>query len=173
VPAPLRRCGARHTANVTTRGDLADPVVPTAPSVVPPEAPAGGQALPSFGIVVVAALRLFDAVGLIFITLGLGQLPLTGFPILGDEGVTYWLNLFYAGLIITGVIGLLARQGWGWVLTMVLVGVGLVGELIRVAIGIPDYLGLLLLVISAFYLNQRSVRAMAGRHLRERDEATT
>ena len=38
-------------------------------------------------------------------------------------------------------------------------------ELIRVAIGQPDHLGLLLLVISAFYLNQRSVRAMAGGNL--------
>jgi hypothetical protein len=154
---------------VTTRGDLADPVVPTAPSVVPPEAPAGGQALPSFGIVVVAALRLFDAVGLIFITLGLGQLPLTGFPILGDEGVTYWLNLFYAGLIITGVIGLLARQGWGWVLTMVLVGLGLVGEIIRYVNGTPDPLGMAILVVSAFYLNQRSVRAVAHRLLHDDD----
>ena len=34
--------------------------------------------------------------------------------------------------------------------------------MIRVAIGQPDHLGLLLLVVSAFYLNQRSVRAMAG-----------
>ena len=48
---------------------------------------------------------------------------------------------------------------------MILVGLGLLGELIRVAIGQPDHLGLLLLVVSAFYLNQRSVRAMAGRHL--------
>jgi hypothetical protein len=154
---------------VTSRGDLADPVVPTAPSVVPPEAPAGGQALPSFGIIVVAALRLFDAIGLIVITLGLGQLPLTGFPILGDEGVTYWLNLFYAGLIITGVIGLLARQGWGWVLTMVLVGLGLVGEIIRYLNGTPDPLGMAILVVSAFYLNQRSVRAVAHRHLHDDD----
>ena len=48
---------------------------------------------------------------------------------------------------------------------MILVGLGLLAELIRVAIGKPDHLGLLLLVLSAFYLNQRSVRAMAGRHL--------
>ena len=48
---------------------------------------------------------------------------------------------------------------------MILVGLGLLGELIRVAIGQPDHVGLLLLVVSAFYLNQRSVRAMAGSHL--------
>ena len=48
---------------------------------------------------------------------------------------------------------------------MVIVGFGLLVELIRVAIGQPDHLSLLLLVISAFYLNQRSVRAMAGGNL--------
>ena len=47
----------------------------------------------------------------------------------------------------------------------VIVGFGLLVELIRVAIGQPDHLSLLLLVISAFYLNQRSVRAMAGGNL--------
>ena len=116
-----------------------------------------------FGVIVVAALRLFDAAGLIVITLGLGKLPLTGLPLFGDEGVTYWLNLTFAGLIILGVVGLLARQGWGWVLTMVLVGIGLVGEIIRYAIGSPDPLGLTILVVSAFYLNQRSVRAARPR----------
>ena len=49
---------------------------------------------------------------------------------------------------------------------MILVGLGLAHELFRVIIGQPDHLGLLLLVVSAFYLNQRSVRAMAGQHPR-------
>ena len=154
---------------MTTREDPADPVIPTAPGVVPPETATGASRLPSFGIIVVAGLRLFDAIGLILITLGLGKLPLTGFPILGDEGVTYWLNLAYAALIIIGVMGLLARQGWGWVLTMVLVGLGLIGEIIRYLNGTPDPLGMGILVVSAFYLNQRSVRAVAHRLLHDDD----
>jgi hypothetical protein len=154
---------------VTTREDLAEPVIPTAPGVVPPDTPTGAAGLPSFGIIVVAALRLFDAIGLILITLGIVRLPLTGMPVFGDEGVTYWLNLLFATLIIIGVIGLLARQGWGWVLTMVLVGLGLIGEIIRYLNGTPDPLGMAILVVSAFYLNQRSVRAVAHRLLHDDD----
>ena len=154
---------------MTTRQDLAEPVIPTAPSVVPPETASGSGGLPSFGIIVVAALRLFDAIGLILITLGIVRLPLTGMPVFGDEGVTYWLNLLFATLIIIGVIGLLARQGWGWVLTMVLVGLGLIGEIIRYLNGTPDPLGMAILVVSAFYLNQRSVRAVAHRLLHDDD----
>ena len=154
---------------MTTRDDLADPVHPTAASVVPPEAPAHRGPLPAFGILVVAGLRLFDAIGLILITLGVGQLPFTGFPLFGDQGVTFWLNLGYAALIILGVIGLLFRQGWGWVLTMVLVGLGLTGEIIRYINGTPDPLGMAILVVSAFYLNQRSVRAVANDLLHDVD----
>ena len=80
--------------------------------------------------------------------------------------LTRAVDLVLAGAIILGVVGLLSFRRWGWVLTMVIVGFGLLVELIRVAIGQPDHLGLLLLVISAFYLNQRSVRAMAGRQSR-------
>jgi hypothetical protein len=48
---------------------------------------------------------------------------------------------------------------------MVMVGIGLLVEIIKVAIGQPDHLNLLFLVATTFYLNQRSVRAMARVHL--------
>jgi hypothetical protein len=119
-----------------------------------------------FGILVIATLRIIDAVSLAAIGLGLQGLPLDGLPIVASNPVlTRAVDLVLAGATILGVIGLLSFQRWGWILTMVLVGVGLAIELIRVAIGQPDHLGLLLLVVSAFYLNQRSVRAMAGRDL--------
>jgi hypothetical protein len=124
------------------------------------------------GIIIVAVLRVIDAVTVLAKGTVLAELPVEGLPPLASSPVlTQGLDLFLAGATLLGIVGLLAFKPWGWVLTMVLVGVGLVGELIRVASGIPDYLGLLLLVISAFYLNQRSVRAMAGRHLLELDDA--
>ncbi len=45
---------------------------------------------------------------------------------------------------------------------MVLVGVELALGLARVYVGLPDYLTLLILVITTFYLNQRSVRAIVN-----------
>ena len=122
----------------------------------------------SFGILVVATLRIIDAISLIAVGLGLKGVPFAGAPILANSSiVTQSANLIFAGAVIVGVIGLLAYRRWGWVLTMVLVGVELAFELIRVAIGQPDHLGLLFLVVSAFYLNQRSVRAMAASHLND------
>ena len=118
------------------------------------------------GILVVAFLRVIDAVSLAAIGLGIQGLPTDGLPLLEESPLlTQSLDIVLAAATIIGVVGLLAFRRWGWVLTMILVGLGLLGELIRVAIGEPDHLGLLLLVLSAFYLNQRSVRAMAGRHL--------
>ena len=118
------------------------------------------------GVVVVAILRLIDAVSMAAIGLGIRDLPTDALPIVVDSPLlTRALDIVLAAATIIGIVGLLAFRRWGWVLTMILVGIGLLVELIRVAIGQPDHLGLFLLVLSAFYLNQRSVRAMAGRHL--------
>jgi hypothetical protein len=116
-----------------------------------------------FGILAVAALRIFDAVTLAAIGLGLQGLPVAGLAIVASSpNLTRIIDLLLAAAIIVGIVGLLAYRRWGWVLTMILVGLGLAHELFRIWIGQPDHLGLLLLVVSAFYLNQRSVRAMAG-----------
>jgi hypothetical protein len=115
------------------------------------------------GILIVASLRIIDAVSMAAIGLGVRGLPTDGLPALADSPMlTRSADIVLAAATIIGVVGLLAFRRWGWVITMILVGVGLLVELIRVAIGQPDHLGLLLLVVSAFYLNQRSVRAMAG-----------
>ena len=118
------------------------------------------------GVLIVAVLRIIDAVSMAAIGLGVKGLPVDALPILENSPIlTQSIDIVIAVATIIGVFGLLAFRRWGWVLTMILVGLGLLAELIRVAIGQPDHLGLLLLVVSAFYLNQRSVRAMAGSHL--------
>ena len=118
-----------------------------------------------FGLLVVVVLRLVDAIGLALSGLGF-QPVFGGLPIIANfPMLTRSLELAGAALAVIGVIGLLANRRWGWVLTMVLVGVGLLLEIIKVAIGHPDHLSLLFLVATAFYLNQRSVRAMARVHL--------
>lgn len=119
-----------------------------------------------FGIIAVALLRMVDATALIILGIEQRGLDMTGLPILGDSAfLTRTLDVTLAVLTIAGVLGLLAFKRWGWVLTMVLVGVSLLGDLIRVAIGQPGYLGLALHVLTAFYLNGSAVRALADRHL--------
>jgi hypothetical protein len=118
------------------------------------------------GVLIVAVLRIIDAVSMAAIGIGVKGLPVDALPILENSPIlTQSIDIVLAVATIIGVFGLLAFRRWGWVLTMILVGLGLLAELIRVAIGQPDHVGLLLLVVSAFYLNQRSVRAMAGSHL--------
>ena len=115
-----------------------------------------------FGLVAVAILRLFDAIALIIVGVQPTGIPMRGIPvILGDEALTRALDIGFALIIILGVVGLLRFQRWGWVLTMVLVGVQLGGDIIRFTIGQPDYLAMLLHVVSVFYLNGRAVRALA------------
>ena len=48
----------------------------------------------------------------------------------------------------------------GWVLTMILVGVGLVGNLYLWAIGEPTWVRMAIQALTAFYLNSSSIRAL-------------
>jgi hypothetical protein len=133
-----------------------------APTIAPTAAPRPARRRP-FGLYVVAALRLVHAVELLLIGLGIGDIALRTLPVVETDDISI-LRIIYVGsgaLISLGIIGLLAMRRWGWVLTMVLVGVGLFFELIQISRGHPDHFALLTLVISAFYLGQRSVREMA------------
>jgi hypothetical protein len=143
--------------------------------VAPDEPAAAGATAPSlltrrsgvgrrpFGVLVVAVLRLLDAFTLAAIGLGISGVPVTGLlSVVDNVALTRAVDLVVAGLTILGVIGLLSLRRWGWVLTMVLVGLELLAELIRAAMGMPDHLGIALLVITAFYLNGSAIRAMAG-----------
>ena len=138
--------------------------------VSPPSATRRRRRWP-FGILAVAALRVLDATILAVTALSAGNLVLGGMPLIGaDTTLTRVLDLSLAGLTIAGIVGLLLFRRWGWVLTLVLVGLALLGDLIRVAVGDPRHLSLLLHVVTAFYLNGRSVRALAGASLRREEQ---
>lgn len=130
-------------------------------SNTPPPAQAFGRW--PFGLLVVAILRIAHAVLLFQVGLsGVGN-PRVGVPMLNaDATLTRTADITLAVITIVGVIGLLAFQRWGWVVTVVLVGVGLLGDLIRVWVGVPDYISLAILVVTAFYLNGRAIRSLAG-----------
>jgi hypothetical protein len=133
------------------------------PSPATPATPVAERHRP-FGLWVVAALRTLHAIQLAAIALGIGNIGIRTIPYAEgtDSGLLRAFYLGGAALIVLGIIGLLAMRRWGWVVTMLLVGFGLFYELVQVYRGRPDDLALLTLVISAFYLNQRSVRALAS-----------
>jgi hypothetical protein len=119
-----------------------------------------------FGLLVVAGLRMVDAVVLTAIGLGIREVPLSGLPVVAANlELTRAIELTLAVATVVGVVGLLLLRRWGWTITILLVGLELLGYLIRFALGVGDSLGLGLLVITAFYLNQRSVRVLASGYL--------
>ncbi len=120
----------------------------------------------SFGLLAVAVLRLADAINLTLSGLRLGGLG-AGLPRIHDMPLTNAIELSVAALTVIGVIGLLGGRRWGWVLTMLLVGLGLVFDLLQYLNGVPVPISLALHVLAAFYLNQRSVRSMAADVLHE------
>jgi hypothetical protein len=117
---------------------------------------------------IVAALRIVDAIGLAAIGLGYRDFPVAGMPILAtNPDLTRGADVVLAIATIVGVVGLLLLRRWGWTLTLLLVGLELTAHLVRFEIGVGDSVGLALLVVTAFYLNQRSVRILAKGYLRE------
>jgi hypothetical protein len=121
-------------------------------------------------MIAVAVLRTIDAAALFAFGLAVRDLPLGSLPLLASNPeVTRVVAIVFSALAIIGVVGLLSFQRWGWVLTMLLVGVSLAADLIRVALGAPPYLSLLLHVVTAFYLNGRAVRVLA--HATPADDA--
>lgn len=62
------------------------------------------------------------------------------------------------GVRVVTAVGLWLGRRWAWVLSMLVVGVGLVMGFYLYWLGDPGYLRLLINVVMAFYLNQGAVR---------------
>jgi hypothetical protein len=111
------------------------------------------------GLWVVALLLVVGGVGFVMAVLAIGPPFLAG-GLVGIKGS----QAGQAALLITGVAmvvaaaGLLLRVQSAWGLTMLIVGIGLVVNLIAYVSGDPNYLRMAIFVLMAFYLNQRSVR---------------
>jgi hypothetical protein len=119
------------------------------------------------GLIFVAVVQLIHAGILLAAGLGVEGIPMVGVPPFAalDRDIIRAADILAAAIIIIGAVGLLLMRSWGWVISMLVVGAGLLIGLLRVPHGNPDYLALAFDVVSAFYLNQRSVRMIAARHL--------
>lgn len=62
------------------------------------------------------------------------------------------------------IIGLWLLQRWAWLLLMIFTGVTLTFALVRYLEGNPDYIGMLVNVAVAFYLNDHNVQRAFARH---------
>lgn len=111
------------------------------------------------GLVIIIALQLILAVLEALFLLGwrqslLGLRLLVKNPIFYTEGFGWVL----VAVLLLAVLGLLLQKRWGWIITMILTGIGLFYTIWSYSQGEPRYFPMVIYVIIALYLNQRDVQ---------------
>ena len=87
------------------------------------------------------------------------QLDLVLGPLARDTGGLV-PALAWSAAAVTAAVLLLAGTRVGWVLTMLVTGFGLALDLVRWWNGVPSHITLAIGVLTAFYLNSRTVRSI-------------
>ena len=112
-----------------------------------------------FGILALAALAVAGALWGLGGVAGLRAVP--EFSLKGIDLAPELVRVIIAGwaaMLIVGAVLLLALHRWGWVLLMLGTGLGLMAALWQWWLGNPEAIRLVILVVTAFYLNGRQVR---------------
>ena len=76
------------------------------------------------------------------------------------EGLVRVAVALWATVTMVAAVLLLALDRWGWILAMLAAGLGLLASLWSWGLGHPEPVRLLILVVTAFYLNGREVREL-------------
>ena len=112
-----------------------------------------------FGLYIIAVLQVTLALLLALALLGVEEsLPYLK-VLIRNPLPHYWAGWVYVGFLALAILGLLWLKRWGWVLTMILTGIGLSLAIWNYFQGRPNYVGLVLSLAIVFYLNQREVQA--------------
>ena len=112
-----------------------------------------------FGILALAALAVAGALWALAGVTGMRAVP--EFSLKGIDLAPELVRAVIAGwsvMLLAGALLLVALHRWGWVLLMLATGLGLLAALWQWGLGSPEPVRLALLVVTAFYLNGRSVR---------------
>jgi hypothetical protein len=119
-----------------------------------------------FGILALAALAVAGALWALAGVTGMRAVP--EFSLKGIDLAPELVRAVIAGwsaMLLAGALLLVALHRWGWVLLMLATGLGLLAALWQWGLGSPEPVRLALLVVTAFYLNGRSVRDLLLRHV--------
>ena len=113
-----------------------------------------------FGIYAVILLTLINQLLTLLTYLDILPLYISAlFPVGSGNRLADTYHIFNAFLALLVVVGLWRLKRWAWVLTMIIVGIDLATGLWKYMHAMPDYLDMLINVITVFYLNQGEVQA--------------
>jgi hypothetical protein len=114
-----------------------------------------------FGIIAVCVFVLLNALTVLLILIGRPPEAFAWMLSSGalDDGARLFL-LVWGALDVVAAVGLWSLSRRAWVLTMLLVGVGLLATLQQWWVGTPNHFRMALSVAAAFYLNSAAVRAL-------------
>jgi hypothetical protein len=90
-----------------------------------------------------------------------GQVDLAGFEPTREPGPTLVLEVVFVGLGLLALvvsIGLFRLKRWAWLLAMTMEGLNLANALLAYRIGHPEYVTMVVGVVTVLALNQREVR---------------
>ncbi len=124
----------------------------------PPTEPPDVGPLP-LGLWFAAILLVFSGIVLLLAAVGLSQGILTGglLGLAGSQAGRIAIGLIGVTSIAAG-IGMGLRMPTAWAVGMLVIGLGLAGQLVAYFRGDPNLVRLAIYVAMAFYLNQRPVR---------------
>ena len=112
-----------------------------------------------FGLYLIIILQLFLAILLAMALLGEKTIA-AYLKILIQNPIFYsWFGWVLIGFEVLSVLGLLMLRRWGWVLTMILTGIGLSYAIWSYFQGSPHYIPMVIYLVIVFYLNQRDVQS--------------
>ncbi len=73
------------------------------------------------------------------------------------------IELTFAALAVIAAVGLLARRHIGWLLALTIVGWDLAVSIVLWWRGVPDYLSMALLVVTAAFITSKDMRRLFAR----------
>ena len=112
-----------------------------------------------FGLFIIIIMQLVLAISLGLVLLGEKTIEIY-LKVLIENPIFYgWLGWVWIGFAVLAVLGLLMLKRWGWILTMILTGIGLSYSIWSYFQGNPHYTPMVIYLVIVFYLNQHDVQS--------------
>jgi hypothetical protein len=111
-----------------------------------------------FGLYLIIALQLVVAILLVLALLGEKTIAIYLKLLVQNPIFFTWFGWVLIGFLLLAVLGLWILKRWGWILTMILTGLGLGFSIWSYFQGSPHYISMVLYLVIVFYLNQRDVQ---------------